>query len=458
MALPISRLRVTWARLRASYWFVPTLMALAAIGLAAGMIELDHWMDGREMTPRAWLYGGRAEGAQTMLSTIASSMITVAGVAFSITIVALVLASNKFGPRLLRNFMRDLGNQLVLGTFIATYVYCLLVLRSVRSGEDLGGVFVPHAAVSTAVVFALGSLGVLIYFIHHVASSINAAHAVAGVGTDFVRAIDRLFPEPIGDDVKAHAPEPPEWALPTGFENASVVVAARRGGYVEAVDDQTLVRVAREHDVVVVLEHEPGSFVVQGAPLMHVWPAPRDPGRLCESLTAAVAIGSQRTLTQDAEFAVVQLVEVALRALSPGINEPFTAINCLDWLAQGLSRVAQREEPSRLRTDEAGRVRVVAPRTTFAGLVDASFSELDRYALASVTVTERMMEVFGVIGSFTHREADRGALRRHVEQLWRRVRESFGDPREIERIAGARAAALDVLRAPPEAERPPAVH
>lgn len=194
----MSRLRALWEYLRGTYWAVPSAMAVAAAGLSFGAIQLDEFTTTTVLDRLSWVYTGGPEGARAVLSTIASSMITVAGVTFSITIVALTLASQQFGPRLLRNFLRDPGNQIVLGTFVSTFIYCLLVLRTVRGSDEEE--FVPHLAVTLGVGLAMLSLGVLIYFIHHVATSIQAARIIANVAEDLEGAINQLFPDSVGED------------------------------------------------------------------------------------------------------------------------------------------------------------------------------------------------------------------------------------------------------------------
>ncbi len=193
LPLGSARLAQLWESLRTSYWFVPTVMTAGAVGLSFASVHLDQVVKAEWVRAVGWIWAGSPEGARQVLSTIAGSMITVAGVAFSITIVALTLASTQFGPRLLRNFVRDLGNQVVLGTFVSTFVYCLLVLRTVRGGDVAE--FVPYLSVTLGVAFALASLGVLIYFIHHVSGAIQAEHLIASVADELEDAIERMFPE-----------------------------------------------------------------------------------------------------------------------------------------------------------------------------------------------------------------------------------------------------------------------
>jgi len=201
---PLTRLRHIAQILRESLWFVPSLLTALAIGLALGCLEIDSALDGFDPGARAWLYAGGAEGARGVLSAIASSMITVAGVVFSVTIVALTLASQQYGPRLLRGFLRDRGNQFVIGNFVAVFVYCLLVLRAVhaRNGDTQ---FVPNLSVSVAVALATLSAAVLIYFIHHSAVSLQPSNILASLSHELSGAIDRLFDSGGGGGMFAHS-------------------------------------------------------------------------------------------------------------------------------------------------------------------------------------------------------------------------------------------------------------
>ncbi|HEY9737247.1 MAG TPA: DUF2254 domain-containing protein, partial [Trichocoleus sp.] len=194
--LRLSKLKET---LLTSYWFVPTVMAASAIALAFGLVALDRTTP-QDLEGLSWIYQGGADGARAVLSAIAGSMVTVAATAFSITIVALQLASSNYGPRLLRNFMQDRGNQVVLGTFIATFIYCLLVLRTIR-GEDYQ-LFVPQVSVTVGVMLAILSIGVLIYFIHHASTIIQVSHIIAEVSHDLKQVTDRLFPENLGQSLQ----------------------------------------------------------------------------------------------------------------------------------------------------------------------------------------------------------------------------------------------------------------
>lgn len=451
------RLRASWEYLRGTYWAVPSAMALGAILLSFGMIQFDQAATSTLLERLTWVYAGGPEGARAVLSTIAASMITVAGVTFSITIVALTLASQQFGPRLLRNFLRDLGNQVVLGTFVSTFIYCLLVLRTVR-GSDAEE-FVPHLAVTVGVVLAMLSLGVLIFFIHHVATSIQASRIIANVAEDLEQAIDRLFPEAISDDSATGDPDgaPPDESSPVG--DGSREVRATTTGYVQQIDAQGLMEVARERNVVVRMRVSAGAFVRKGQALLTVGPVAPPLDGDDTPFQKVFIIGSDRTGTQDVTFFMDQLVELAVRALSPGINDPGTAQLCIDRLEQALCQLGGRRIPSPARRDEDGHVRVFACPLTFARFVESAFNEIARYGRSSVSVTVRLLEAVRSVGSCVQREADRQALLRQAAAIFGHVRESAVSDEDRERIARCHRATLTALHEPREDQigpsRPP---
>ena len=406
-----------WDALRSSFWFLPSLMTSGAFALAFATVALDEAVTDEWLQAQSWAYTGGAEGASLVLGTVAGSMITIAGVVFSMTLVALSLASSQLGPRLLRNFMRDTINQVVLGTFLATFVYCLLVLRTIRRAEEV--LFVPHLSVTVGLLFALVSLGVLIYFIHHVSVSIQADEVVARVGTELLQGIDRLFPEEIGRGNPQSDTEPPGAGVPHSWDREACPVGAAGDGYLQIIDSDALLKLAEQENMLLRLERRPGHYVVMGRPLLMAWPGDRVTEQLAAQVNSAFVLGNQRTSVQDVEFAVQQLVEVAVRALSPGINDPFTAVACVDRLGSALCRLAQRDMPSRYRFDGKGRLRVVAPSVTFPGIVDASFNQIRQYARASAAVTIRLLETIAVIAAAAHRPGDRAALWRHAEMVVR---------------------------------------
>lgn len=418
-----SLLHKYWDILHSSFWFLPSLMVAGAIALAVATIALDEMATSEWLQALGWAYTGGAEGASSVLGAIAGSMITIAGVVFSMTLVALSLASSQLGPRLLRNYMRDTTTQMVLGTFVSTFVYCLLVLRTIRRADEIA--FVPHLSVNIGVLLALVSVAVLIYFIHHVSMSMQADQVVARVGQDLAAEIDRRFPEPIGEERDLAGIQSADTGIPEAFDREARPVLAGGDGYLQHVDANALMALAKKADALLRLERRPGQYVVSGRPLVMVWPGEGVNDEFAAQVNDAFALGDQRTSAQDVEFAIHQLAEIAVRALSPGINDPFTAVACVDRLGSALSRLAQRKMPSPYHSDEQQRLRVLAAPVTFPEIVDAAFNQIRQYARPSAAVTIRLLETIALVAEAVHRAADRAALRRHAQMIVRGAREGL---------------------------------
>ncbi|WP_018950664.1 DUF2254 domain-containing protein [Thioalkalivibrio sp. ALMg11] len=416
-----------WDRIRSSLWFIPTVMALGAVFLAFISVALDRPVTNWLLRSWGWTFTAGAEGASAVLGIIAGSMITIAGVVFSMTLVALSLATSQLGPRLLRNFLRDTTTQVVLGTFVATFLYCLLVLLTIRRAEEVA--FVPHVSITLGVLFAVASVGVLIYFIHHVSVSMQANEIVARVSEELIAGVDRLFPEHIGRGTSRTSATPPESAFLDAFDREARPIPASADGYIQFIDTDALIELAMQKDVVIRLERVPGDYVVSGGPLILVWPGERATDVPADQVNNTFALGNQRTSGQDIEFAVTQLVEVALRALSSGVNDPFTAITCVDHLASALSRLATRDMPSPYRFDSTDQLRVIAPGSTFVDVTDAAFNQIRQMSRSNTAVTVRLLETIAEVARFVQRPEDRAALLRHAEMIARGASE--GQP-EVE--------------------------
>jgi uncharacterized membrane protein len=404
--------------LKQSFWFLPAVMAAGALVLSEVTALLDRLYLYTDQSSYWWLYSGGPDGARTVLSVIASSMITVAGVVFSITIVVLSQASSQFGPRLIRNFMNVRTNQAVLGTFVATFIYGILVLCKVDAGQ--GEIFVPFLSVSVAILLSLLSLALLIYFIHNIAESIQAQHIISRVRRDLDKAIERLFPE-AGGEVEDLAQGPArrydDYDIPEECGRDACPVAAERSGYLQAIDNDALMACAIEQNLLIHLGYRPGNFVTRGATLVTVWPGEKVDDALAKKINTLLIVGPERTLEQDVEFAVSQLVEVAVRALSPGINDPVTAITCIDWLGATLCHLAKRSMPIAQRFDEHSRLRVIAKPFTFEGIVDAAFDLIRQNAHANAAVSIRILETIGVVAAQTSNPEHHAALMRQAAMV-----------------------------------------
>lgn len=479
MALLLDQLR----SLRATYWFIPSVMAVGAILLSIITLAMDAWLGSVWITHDAWAYTNKPEGARAVLSTVAGSMITVAGVTFSMTIAAVSYAASSIGPRLMSNFMRDRGNQVTLGVFISTFIYCLLILRTVRSGnaDDADveiAAFVPQISLMVTLVLTLASVGVLIYFIHHVPESINVSNITARVGREFVSMADDLFPTHFGSPGRDAGPPAGNEAeeLPEGFNEKAAPVRANRSGYLREIDENGLMKLAREEDLILRIDRRPGDFISAGQVLARVWPPDRldgggDPpavhapnadetdagGQLhddadrdasdislmtdvVEGLTGWVgthddiasscrtlfATGNERSHHQNLLFLIDELVEIAARAVSPGINDPFTAMTAIDWLQTGLLTLGRRADLSPFRYDDsadaadaagAGPLRIVARPVTFGTALACCFDQLTPYAAADRNAALRLMGMARELVESLDDPARRASVVHHARNL-----------------------------------------
>jgi uncharacterized membrane protein len=384
-----------WDRLRTSFWFLPSTMAIVAILLSFALVNLDASLDAETIRKVDWIYTFGPEGARAILSAIASSMVTVAGLTFSITMLTLQLASSQFGPRLLRNFMRDRGNQVVLGTYLSTFIYCLLVLRTVRGTEDSH--FVPHTAVAGGVLLALASIAVLIYFIHHVANAIRIETLLEELASETRATIDRLYPERMGRNIPPQAEVHRGNRPPSDFDQRVRQILAPQGGYVQRVDTDALVRFAVEGNLVLRIDARPGRFVWDNQALLSAYPKDAVSGETEDQLRSAFVLGAERTPEQDLEFSVRRIVEIAQRALSPGINDPTTALYCIDRLGETFAYLARRDIPSAMRMDESGRVRILTETADLDQLAGPAFRAVARYGSTDSDVLDKLLATFDAL-------------------------------------------------------------
>jgi uncharacterized membrane protein len=429
-----------WRReaFRTTFWVVPTATVVVALALFLVTYQFDSRVAAGSLALPRWAIAGGADAARQVLIGIAAAVITVAGVVFSITILALQLASQQFGPRMLRNFIRDRGTQVSLGAFVATFVYSVLTLGSIaHQSRD----FVPHISVTLALVLTLGDLGVLIYFIHHVATSIQLTNVVAGIARDFRSTLRELSQEAVRTRSSAVSRGPEIEEVRSRLE-AGAPVPARTSGFLQAVGHDRLVRIAASSDAIISLLHRPGHFVVEGQALAVVWPA-NAAADVSKALTREHIVGSNRTLTQDPGFAVDQLAEVAIRALSPAVNDTFTALNCIDWLGDCLCRVARDPLPDGIYRDVDGVVRLVDRVITFDRLVKGACDKIRQAGRGMPAVLIRQLENLQKVAFAIGSRGDRRAVAAHAEMILRASEESVQDPSDRDDVRSV----YDALRA-----------
>ncbi|MDP9329385.1 MAG: DUF2254 domain-containing protein [Actinomycetota bacterium] len=411
---------------------MPSAMVLLAAILFVLTYALDRSIDEGTMSLPSWAIGGSPDAARQILIGVSAAVITVAGVVFSITILALQLASQQFGPRMLRNFIRDIGTQVSLGAFVATFVYSVLTLGSVAHGSID---FVPRVSVTLALVLTLGDLGVLIYFINHVATSIQLTSVVAGIARDFRSTLAELREEAAGMRPTLDNAEPAN-EVRARFEEGGRPVSAQNSGFLQAVGHDQLVRIAASSDAVIRLLHRPGHFVVEGQRLALVWPVDAV-GDVSHALAQAHIVGSNRTLTQDLGFAVDQLVEVAIRAISPAVNDPFTALNCVDWLGDCLCRAAADPLPDGIYRDATGSVRLIDKTVTFEQLVKKASDKIRQAGRGIPAVLIRQIENLRKVAVTLSDPGDRVVIARHAEMILRASDESVPEPSDRDDVRAA---------------------
>jgi len=433
------KLRHWWQQIRSSFWFIPAAIVLGAVVLATVLIAVDATVDLNFVERWPLFFGAGAAGARGLLATVAGSMVTVAGVVFSITLVALSLTSSQYTSRVIRIFMRDRLNQVVLGVFVGIFAYCLVVLRAIR-GDDEGG-FVPSLAVVAGLILAFVGIAFLVHFIHHIALSIQASSIIAVTARETIAAVDHLFPKELGEDGDEEA-DGSRWMSLANQPWSDV--PARKTGYIEIVDAGALLDVARERGTILRMERGIGQFVIEGAPLASVV----DPGGLDDETTAeinaAYVISRQRTVETDAGFGIRQIVDIAMKALSPGINDTTTAVMCVDYLAAILVRLAARRIAVSPRLDR-GKLRVIARGPSFESLVAEAFDQIRQNAAGNVAIMSRMLGALQTIASLTASPSRRRVLREHVQWIAELAERTIEPPHDRARVESRLARVREAL-------------
>jgi uncharacterized membrane protein len=399
--------------IRTTLWIVPSAMVALVAVLFVITYSVDRMAAGGTFQLPAFVTSGSPDDAREILIAIAAAVITVAGVVFSITILVLQLASQQFGPRMLRNFIRDAGTQFSLGAFVATFVYSVLALGSVESAPAQD--FVPHLSVTVALTLTLVDLGILIYFIHHVATSIQLTSVVSGIARDFRSTLMNLQTDNPRSEFagagESDALEVSERVLGTGAP-----VFAHSSGFIQSVGHRHLMGIAGSSDSVIQFVRRPGHFVLEGQPVAYVVPVDAA-RRVSVALNHAHIVGPNRTLTQDLGFAVDQLVEVAIRALSPAVNDTFTALNCIDWLGDCLCQAAASWLPDGIHRDSTGRVRILEPVMTMDRLIKGATDKIRQAGSGMPAVFIRQLDNLGKLFRIAPSAELRDVIVMHAQRI-----------------------------------------
>lgn len=425
----MKKISYLWSELKVSFWFIPTLMILAAVASAVGFIILDSRY---VYTPNGFVkyfFSGSVDSARSILSTISGAMIGVAGTIFSITLVVLALASSQLGSRLVRNFMYDRLNQIVLGTYVSTFIYCLIILNSIKATGDTP--FVPVLSVFAAMVAAIAGIILLIIFIHHVSVSIQSDKVISDISDSMSRSLQKLFPETIGGEEEK---EKPDLESLKKKATARTEIKCLKGGYLQSVDEKGLINIAEKYDSIIIIYYRPGAYLVKDMVLGEILCYKECKEDVLILINDDFIIGKVRTSLQDAEFSIHQMVEVASRALSPGVNDPYTAIACIDNLTSVMCYLARAGFPSPYRYGKEGGLRLIADNHTFAGMLNASFNSIRQYSEGNPSVLIRLLESLHTILKLTTKEEYRNEVIRHASMVIKAAERTFKESGDLDDI------------------------
>ncbi|RKQ71044.1 putative membrane protein [Litorimonas taeanensis] len=441
-----ARLIKAWQDLQGSYYFLPSLMGLGAIILAFVTIYMDQkW--GLSVSHESIFFSREATAARTILATIAGSMIGVAATTFSITMVAVTSAAGQYGPRLIGNFMRDRGNQVTLGTFTSTFIYCLLVLRMARTGEENGETtieaFVPNISLLVAMGLTLLSVGVLIYFIHHVPETLNVGNITGRVGRRLRQDIEGRYASDIGEALHPDSINTDNYPVDKAIE-----IKAKAEGYVQAINHKALIEKIAAANAVAKIEYRPGDFVTKGDVIIRVWADGPIDDKHRKCFRETYAMGQERTSYQNTLFLADELVEILARALSPGVNDPFTAINCINWFHSALKAFLNSQDPSPFRADANGDLRIISYPVSFERLLSVICDQSRSYIASDRNTAVKMMTILTQLCAECEDEERKVLIEGHLKKLKEACNDSLISLDDRESVSAHYNQALGLIRNP----------
>ncbi|MDH2426362.1 DUF2254 domain-containing protein [Sphaerisporangium sp. TRM90804] len=428
------RLSVLRDNLRTQLWLLPSIGVAIAIALGVGLPRLDQRIDD-ELPPwlTTYLFGGGASAARTVLEAIAGSLITVTSLTFSLTVVTLQLASSQYSPRLLRTFSADRLVQLTLALFLSTFTYALTVLRTIRTAGEQRQVFVPQISVTTGFVLALASVLALVAFLSHLAREVRVESVLLRVHSDARQIVRRILPERESASVTGtNIPVPPPGAL---------TLPSPSSGFLARIDEDELLSAAVHADAILHVFCCPGSLLIAGTPVGVGWPRSADSfdedtrGHLTKRVAKAIDTRSERTTAHDLTYGIRQLVDVAIRALSPGINDPTTAVHALGHLSSLLCLLTRYQLGPQLLRDDRGRIRVVLNRPDFGDLLELAIQQPRRYGAKDPAVLAQLLFLLRDLAwcaAYEHRPV----IAEQLVRVRREVTEQDYDATELTRFDG----------------------
>lgn len=423
----MKKLLFFWRELSSTFWFIPVLIVAATVLLAMFLLHLDSSFEPSQDGLGRYLFIASTDSARSVLSTISAAMIGVAGTVFSMTLVVLTMASSQFGSRLIKNFMYVRLNQVVLGTYISTYLYCLLILNTVKETEATA--YIPSLSILVALLAAVGNILLLIVFIHRIASSIQAESVIKDISATIEHNVRTLFPDVMAED-ESSEPLLKKETVASLYEHKQVVEAPENG-YLQYVDKDRLLSLAKQAEGVIQLYKRSGHYLVAGMPLAEIYTSQAVEELVIGRIQQQFIIGRARTSQQDIEFSIHQMVEIASRALSPGVNDPYTAIACIDSLTATMCHLAQQAFPPTAIRDEENDLRIIARAIRFEDVLDTAFHQIRQFSSGSPAVMIRLMEAMVNIHSFTKKPARQAAVLKHAAMIFRAGEQSINEPNDL---------------------------
>jgi uncharacterized membrane protein len=435
-----ARLRQLRDQLRTSYWFLPLMMTILAALVARILLVVDEVLFNAALTPPVL----NVASTSAILSVAAGAIATIAGTTFSLMLVVLTLGSQQYGPLVVINFIRDQSNQVVFGMFTGTFVFCVITLEMV--GITMRGVpYIPRITSLTAILLVIGCILVMIYFIHHIAVSIRPTSIINTISRELGRAIAHVFPSDVGQTMPSALSDADKDRL-ARFKQGAQEIVATESGYLNLIEEDALIALATEHHCLIEIVHRPGQFISKGAIAGRVYPVEDWTKDASEAFNEALVLSIHRSPAIDIELLFTQLVAIAVRALSPAINDPFTAMTCIDHLGEKLAVLANRHIGTSLRFDEYGVPRVITHPVTFDDIMHLSFDQIRHYGGNDLRVMVHMLNTIRVIGEVLHQSAEQRVLERYAGVIWGEARQKHTSEYAQEMLSTAYHAACARLR------------
>jgi uncharacterized membrane protein len=417
-----------WNELKSSFWFIPVLIITISVPAAMGFVYLDGTINLSQDGLKRFFFVSSADSARSILTTISGAMIGVAGTVFSVTLVALTLASSQFGPRLIKNFMYVRLNQVVLGSYVSTYLYCLIVLNSIKDMD--GFTFIPSISIFLAIIIAVVNIILLIVFIHQIAMSIQANKVISDIHEFVSSQVKTLFPDELG--VESDAKNSIQADTIKSQSETITYIKSTKSGYLQYIDSESLLDIMMAENSLLELNVKPGDYIVENIEIGKIYHSRKTDENKLANVSSHFIIGKSRTSQQDFEFSIHQMVEIASRALSTGVNDPYTAIACIDNLTAIMSDLAQINFPSKYRFDKENELRVIAVTLSFEGILDAAFNQIRQFSTGSSAVIIRLMEALLTISQFTDTEENKKAVIKHAKMVLNVGKESIIEENDYE--------------------------